>query len=78
MKSNNKLKSLAFQFATFRIRKPLLYPLSYGGWCSPCGNACPIGCIYILETCNGVKIIFETCVISAPNYPNMLKYIEIS
>ena len=60
------------------IRNPLLYPLSYGGWRSPCGDACPIGCIYILETCNGVKIIFEACLISAPNYPVMLKYIKIS
>jgi hypothetical protein len=31
MKSNNKLKSLAFNFNPFRIRNPVLYPLSYGG-----------------------------------------------
>jgi hypothetical protein len=31
MKSDNKLKSLAFEFDPFRFRNPVLYPLSYEG-----------------------------------------------
>ena len=78
MKSNNNLNSLAFKFASYRIRNPLLYPLSYGGWRSPCGDGCPNGCIYILETCSCVKILFEAWLMAVVNYPNVLKYIKIS